>query len=112
MLKLQQMDKAGVVVSETEHATLTAALSEHKGWQTATQSTTYRVTGTMSVECACKRILESRNRAITVALMRAGAEHAFGVLLKAPQAVHMLEMLQAPGTDVEVHITSTEFDVL
>lgn len=130
-LTLTILDSDQAALSVTEHDTLTEALNEYAGW--AKQGATdYMVQGTMQVDCACKRVLESRNRLITV---RMGAhlqpystcsnELTFfaQIEVKAPQAVKYLEAIAAQvepmlqeGTKreylrVNVVITSTELNL-
>lgn len=119
-LTLQQFDAEHVLLNATEHETLTEALREYEGW--AKQgSVEYLVQGTMSVQCACKRILESRNRTIQVHVQRQRrtpdgerADSYAGALLalKAPQAVTVLTALHADDDTVEVTITNSMFQVL
>lgn len=120
-LKLEIADAHGVTLSTTQHATLAEALAEFKGWQRA-GATTYRVTGSMLVEDACKRIMESRNREIYVHFGMSvqpyttcvNAETALGVLdFSAPQACKMLRALKLAGdaTRTQVDITNSTFHV-
>lgn len=121
-LTLQQFDAEHVLLNATEHSTMTEALNEFKGWEKA-GAVRYLLQGTMSAQCACKRILESRNRAITVQVLRPVRDEAGVVLqgegsmaeaaltLKAPQAVAVLEALHKPEEMVFVDVTEATFAV-
>ena len=96
-------------LSVTEHDTLTEALNEFAGWDKQ-GATHYMVQGTMSVQCACKRILESRNRAIQVFVtMTFNGTDANGdyIDVKAPQAVAYLETVLGGIDNAEVDVLFT-----
>lgn len=119
-LTLTILDSDAAALSVTEHATLTEALNEYKGWA-AQGAVDYLVQGTMDLNCACKRILESRNRVLSVAFtMPVIGQHgdymqaAGSVELKAPQVCKLLEALRFPAAHiprVDVEITSKTFVV-
>lgn len=108
MLTLTQFDGDDTCVSVTEHATLGEALAEHGGWTKTGAAVRYLVQGTMTLDCACKRAMESRNRKITMSLRAPAQVHidsketselCFTVELKAPQACKLLQHMQTSSND-------------
>lgn len=116
-LTLQTVNPIGdaETLSVTEHATLTESLNEFEGWRKS-GANAYMVQGNMTVACACKRVLESRNRAIslyvTLAFNETDAAGSY-IEVKAPQAVKYLETVLggAENAEVTVTITNTEFRI-
>lgn len=123
MLTLTILDQDQAALSVTEHATLTEAVREYEGW-TKAGAAEYLVQGTMDLDCACKRVMESRNRLISLALCmpvlrtpQAPGHYiqATGTVeMKAPQVCKLLGALRFPANDmphVDVEITSKTFVV-
>lgn len=118
ILTILDADNAGMSV--TEHDTLTEALNEFAGWGTQ-GATDYIVQGSMDLDCACKRVMESRNRTISLAVHVAVQPYetcsntelsGARVELKAPQVCKFLQALSFPANSIPriaVQITSTEF---
>lgn len=103
-------DVAGTVLSVTEHDTLTEALNEFTGW--AKQGATgYMVQGSMTVDCVCKRTMESRNREIELRMtlsFNGDDRHSEYVAVKAPQACKYLSTVLGGAANAEVNVTITE----
>lgn len=109
-LTLQQFDAENACVSVTEHDTLTEALREHDGWKQA-GAVRYMVQGTMSVDCVCKRTMESRNRNIELYIempFNNGADkNGDYIEVKAPQACKYLQTVLGAVENAEIMVTVT-----
>lgn len=107
-----ETDAIGEMLGATEHATLTEAIREFEGWQKA-GAVRYLVQGNMSIDCVCKRTMESRNRKIElyIAVPGVGAQH---IEVKAPQACKYLREVAGDKVDtaeIMVSVSNDEFRI-
>ncbi len=124
MFKLEIRNAANELVSNTDHETLALALAEFAGWKPAADRTqeklTYNINGQVSVDCACKKIMESRNRTLSLGLScsysksveeTAQLSEPIPVVLKAPQICMLLGTMLDAEALVSIQVTDTEMVV-